>query len=98
MVRRFTDSWKQPGRTALAQFEPLWSHSMRTESPDAREYISAKQVMARYGGRSHMWIERKMKEANARGAGEGASCSLEELRKLRAQTGDGTEIWHFHHY
>jgi predicted DNA-binding transcriptional regulator AlpA len=30
-------------------------------NPDPVKYLSAPQVLARYGGRSHMWLERKLK-------------------------------------
>lgn len=29
--------------------------------PPGAKYISAPQVLSRYGGRSHMWLERKLK-------------------------------------
>lgn len=29
---------------------------------NSKEYITANQVRERYGGRSHMWIERRLKD------------------------------------
>lgn len=37
---------------------------MRSDKSDSSEYLTAAQVMSRYGGVSHMWIERKLKDSS----------------------------------
>src|SRR5262249_26768682 len=56
--------WFNPGRrfAPCASVRRVWRVAIMSAEPSTSEFLTANQVMARYGNVSHMWIVRKQRD------------------------------------